>query len=43
MDDILQGFKLTGYFLERHIFEPRGLEMPQSRARIIAELAQRTH
>ena len=40
--DILLGFKLTGYFLERHIFEPRGLEMPQSRSRIIAELAQRT-
>jgi DNA repair protein RecO (recombination protein O) len=43
MDDILQGFKLTGYFLERHIFEPRGLQMPQSRAWIISELAQRPH
>ena len=43
MDDVLLGFKLTGYFLERHIFEPRGLQMPQSRAWIISELAQRPH
>ena len=43
MDDILQGFRLTGYFLERHIFEPRGIPMPQSRAWIISELAQRPH
>ena len=42
-DEILAGFKLTGYFLKRHIFEPRGLEMPQSRAWIIAQLAQRPH
>jgi DNA repair protein RecO (recombination protein O) len=41
--DILLGFKLTGYFLDRHIFEPRGLAMPQSRAWIISELAQRPH
>ena len=42
-DEILDGFKLTGYFLERHIFEPRGLEMPEQRQRMIAELAQRRH
>jgi DNA repair protein RecO (recombination protein O) len=42
-EDILDGFKLTGYFLERHIFEPRGLEMPEQRQRMLAELAQRTH
>ncbi len=42
-EDILEGFKLTGYFLERHIFGARGLEMPQSRAWIIAQLAQRPH
>ena len=41
--NIVSGFKLTGYFLERHVFEPRGLEMPQSRQRMIDELAQRTH
>ena len=43
MDEILLGFKLTGYFLERHIFAPRALQMPQSRAWIIAELAERPH
>ena len=43
IEDIIDGFKLTGYFLERHIFEPRGLEMPEQRQRMIAELAQRTH
>ena len=41
--DVLSGFKLTGYFLERHVYEPRGLEMPQARRRMLAELAQRTH
>ena len=40
---ILDGFKLTGHFLERHIFEPRGLEMPEQRQRMLADLAQRTH
>jgi DNA repair protein RecO (recombination protein O) len=42
-EDIVLGFKLTGYFLERHVFEPRGIEMPQSRSWIIAQLAQRPH
>ena len=41
--EIVAGFRLTGYFLERHIFEPRGLEIPEARQRLIAELAQRTH
>lgn len=41
--EIVSGFRLTGYFLERHVLEPRGLEMPQSRQRMIDELAQRTH
>ena len=42
-EDILDGFKLTGHFLERHIFEPRGLDMPEQRQRMLADLAQRTH
>ena len=29
-------FALTGFFLERHVFEPRGLAMHDSRARFIA-------
>jgi DNA repair protein RecO (recombination protein O) len=33
--DILAGFRLTGYFLARHVYEPRGLEAPDARARIL--------
>jgi DNA repair protein RecO (recombination protein O) len=29
--DVLAGFRLTGYFLSRHVFEPRGLAMPDAR------------
>jgi len=29
--DIAAGFRLTGYFLSRHVFEPRGLAMPDAR------------
>jgi DNA repair protein RecO (recombination protein O) len=29
--EVLQAFKLTGYFLERHVFGPRNLLLPQSR------------
>ena len=29
--DILAGFKLTGYFLERHVFGPRKLVLPRAR------------
>jgi DNA repair protein RecO (recombination protein O) len=35
-DDIAAAFRLTGYFLARHVYEPRGLEMPQARAALIA-------
>jgi DNA repair protein RecO (recombination protein O) len=34
-DDIRAGFALTGYFLERHVFEARGLQMPMERQRVI--------
>ena len=34
--DIQAGFKLTGYFLERHVMGPRGVAMPEARA--VAEL-----
>jgi DNA repair protein RecO (recombination protein O) len=33
--DVFDGFALTGFFLERHVFGPRGLDMPDSRARLI--------
>jgi DNA repair protein RecO (recombination protein O) len=34
--DILAGFRLTGYFLARHVYEPRGIEPPEARARFLA-------
>lgn len=34
--DLRDAFALTGYFLHRHVFEPRGLEHPPARARFIA-------
>jgi DNA repair protein RecO (recombination protein O) len=40
--DILAGFALTGFFLRRHLYEPRGLQEPPERARL-AELAARIH
>jgi DNA repair protein RecO (recombination protein O) len=40
---VLDGLKLTGYFLDRHVFEPRGLSAPEQRQWIIRALAQKTH
>jgi len=31
-DDVVAGLKLTGYFLERHVFGPRNMVFPQARA-----------
>ena len=42
-DDVIDGFKLTGYFLHRHVFEPRGAAMPEQRDRVIRGLAERPH
>jgi DNA repair protein RecO (recombination protein O) len=33
--DMLAGFRLTGYFLARHVYEPRGIEPPDARARFL--------
>ena len=38
--DLLAGFALTGFFLRRHIYEPRGLGEPPERARLV-ELSRR--
>ena len=38
--DIAAGFSLTGYFLERDVFGPRGLTMPSARKRLIGLLAK---
>jgi len=34
--ELTQAFQLTGYFLDRHVFEPRGLKPPDARGRLIA-------
>jgi DNA repair protein RecO (recombination protein O) len=34
--DLTDGFALTGYFLLRHVLEPRGLALPEPRASFIA-------
>ena len=34
--DLIAAFDLTGYFLSRHVFEPRGIAMPEARAGLLA-------
>ncbi|MGE0630614.1 MAG: DNA repair protein RecO [Parvibaculaceae bacterium] len=41
--DILDGFRLTGFFLMRHVFEPRGVGMTDARERIVSHASQSTH
>ena len=36
--DLADGFALTGFFLERHVLEPRGLTLTDERAHFIAAL-----
>jgi DNA repair protein RecO (recombination protein O) len=31
-DDVAEGLRLTGYFIERHLLGPRQIDMPQQRA-----------
>jgi len=33
-----QAFRLTGYFFERHVYEPRGLTPPEARAGFVAAM-----
>jgi len=40
VDDIVAGFALTGFFLMRHVLEPRGLAWADARASFIATLAR---
>jgi DNA repair protein RecO (recombination protein O) len=42
-DDVMDGLRLTGYFLERHVFGPRAVDMPQARQMLQEKLGQRTH
>jgi DNA repair protein RecO (recombination protein O) len=41
--DVANGFEITGFFLARHLFEPRGLEMPESRRQFIAAILRAAH
>ncbi len=42
-DDILAGFRLTGFFLERHVFGARGLRFPEARERLMTLLSREGH
>lgn len=35
LDNLLEAFRLTGFFLDRDIYGPRGIAAPQSRARLL--------
>jgi DNA repair protein RecO (recombination protein O) len=39
--EVMDGFKLTGFFLMRHLFGPRGLPLPEARDAYLAALAKR--
>jgi DNA repair protein RecO (recombination protein O) len=39
-DALSEAFRLTGYFLERDVFQPRGLPMPQARQAYLVELGK---
>jgi DNA repair protein RecO (recombination protein O) len=38
--DLADAFTLTGFFLDRHAFAPRGLEVPAARARFVAAIGR---
>jgi DNA repair protein RecO (recombination protein O) len=39
-NDLTDAFTLTGFFLERHAFAPRGLAMPEARAHFVVALTR---
>ena len=39
--DLLDAFRLTGFFLDRHVYGPRGMNAPDERARLIALIGRR--
>jgi DNA repair protein RecO (recombination protein O) len=41
--DIVEGLKIASYFLDRHLFEPRGVSFPQQQEWIIRVLAEKPH
>ena len=38
--DLADAFALTGFFLDRHAFAPRGLDLPEARAHFVAALSR---
>ena len=38
--ELADAFALTGFFLDRHAFAPRGLPLPEARARFVAALSR---
>jgi DNA repair protein RecO (recombination protein O) len=41
--DLADAFSLTGFFLDRHAFSPRGLALPEARAHFVTALSRVTH
>jgi DNA repair protein RecO (recombination protein O) len=41
--DVVSAFRLTGHFLDRHVFAPRAIAMPYSRLWLTQTLAARVH
>lgn len=39
--DVIEAMELMGYFFDKHIFMPRGLEMPDVRGRLLSYLKRR--
>ena len=39
-DEVIAGLRLTGHFLQRHVLQPRDLEVPGARALLIERLAR---
>ena len=38
--EVLDAFRMTGYFLNRDVFEPRGIPLPEARERLLGVLAK---
>jgi len=38
--DVANAFAMTGFFLDRHAFAPRGLVMPEVRAHFVSAIAR---
>lgn len=40
-EDVAAGFRLTGFFLNAHVWEPRGLKPPDARVALLSSIAKR--